>query len=131
MNFEPLLAAAQPIPGHAVAAFLALVLGAVQLIRKRRDGLHRVFGWMFVVLMGSVAVTGLFIHTIQMIGPFSVIHILSVTALISLFFGVWNIRKGNVEAHRKSMKSLYFTGMILAGVFTLLPGRIMFQVLFG
>ena len=38
-------------------------------------------------------------------------------------------RKHNVKAHQKGMKSLVFGALIVAGAFTVLPGRIMFEVL--
>ena len=42
---------------------------------------------------------------------------------INLPRGVWYIRQGNVLAHRKTMHGMYIGGCIVAGVFTLLPGR--------
>lgn len=38
---------------------------------------------------------------------------------------------GDIKAHEKTMKSLYFLALIITGGFTLLPGRVMHTVLFG
>jgi hypothetical protein len=48
-----------------------------------------------------------------------------------LYEGIREIRRGNVEAHQASMKSLYLCALLLTGAFTLLPGRRMHAVLFG
>lgn len=37
--------------------------------------------------------------------------------------GIWYIRQGNVFAHRKTMRGLYIGACVLAGIFTLLSGR--------
>ena len=49
----------------------------------------------------------------------------------SLWEGVREIRRGNVTAHQASMKGLYLGALLLAGAFTLLPGRRLNLVLFG
>jgi hypothetical protein len=51
------------------------------------------------------------------------------------YAGVWQgvreIRRGNVQAHQATMKSVYLGALLLTGAFTLLPGRRMHDVLFG
>ena len=38
-------------------------------------------------------------------------------------------RRGQVAAHRQTMRGLYLGGCLLAGVFTLLPGRFLGSLL--
>jgi uncharacterized membrane protein len=40
-------------------------------------------------------------------------------------------RRGNIAGHRRSMLSIYWIALIVTGIFTLLPGRLLGQVLFG
>jgi uncharacterized membrane protein len=41
------------------------------------------------------------------------------------------IRRGDVRQHGKSMRGVYVGGLLIAGLFTLAPGRILYRVLFG
>jgi len=88
-------------------------------------------GRVWVVLMLVTAGSALFINEIRLIGPFSPIHIFSVVTFVGLAQGVWQIRRGDVREHKATMQGVYFFALILAGAFTLLPGRRMHDVLFG
>jgi len=112
-------------------ALLALALGIVQLIAPKGTGAHRVLGYLWTGLMIGTAVSALFIYEIRTWGRFSLIHVLAVAVLIGLWVGISAARRGNIRRHRIVMKSLFFAALVTAGLFTLLPGRIMHQVLFG
>jgi uncharacterized membrane protein len=84
-----------------------------------------------VLLMAFVATSSFFVHTICMIGGFSPIHILSVLTLASLPVAVLRARRGQIAAHARGMRTLYVLALIVPGLFTLLPGRIMHDVVFG
>jgi uncharacterized membrane protein len=130
MNFEPLLSAPFAIQLHALAAVLAFLLGGLVLFRRKGDRLHRLGGRIWVGLMLAVAISSFFIHTIRMIGPWSPIHLLSILTLAALFVGVRRAWLRNIPAHRRMMQSTYVGSLIIAGIFTFLPGRIMFEVFF-
>jgi uncharacterized membrane protein len=66
-----------------------------------------------------------------MFGPWSPIHLLSVLVLVTLPLAVWHAHRHRVRRHRSAMISLYAFGLIGAGVFALLPGRVMHEVVFG
>lgn len=131
MTLSPLLGASFPIAFHAFAALAALLLGAWQLFMKKGTRAHKIVGYVWVGLLAFVAITGLFIHKIQLIGPFSPIHLLSLFALIQLWRGVRAARAGDIERHKRTMRALYFFALVVAGAFTLLPGRVLYQVLVG
>lgn len=131
MSLTPLLEAPLPVQIHAFAAIAALLLGALVLFRRKGTALHKALGRVWAVLMLITAVSALFINEIRLIGPFSPIHIFSVVTFVGLAYGIGEIRRGNVRAHRATMQGLYFFALILAGAFTLLPGRRMHDVLFG
>jgi uncharacterized membrane protein len=63
MSLSPLLHASPVIQIHALIAIAALLLGAVQLFRTKGDRLHRALGRVWVALLATVAVSGLFIWT--------------------------------------------------------------------
>ncbi|MGX8014023.1 DUF2306 domain-containing protein [Mesorhizobium sp. ORM8.1] len=131
MSLGPLLSAPPPIPWHAFAAFAALAVGGAQLALPKGTMRHRVLGYAWVVLMLVVAISSFWIQQIRLIGPFSPIHLLSILVLITVPLAVWHARNHRVAKHRKVMISLYIFALIGAGVFTLLPGRIMYSVVFG
>ena len=116
---------------HAAAAILALALGPFALWRKRRDRVHRWVGAIWILLMLTVATTAWFINTIRLIGPFSPIHVFSLLTYGTLFVALRHVRAGRYHAHGVAMRSLYLQALGVAGVFTLLPGRAMHQILFG
>lgn len=131
MTFAPLLEAAPAIPLHAFAAMAAFVLGLVQFAAPKGTLPHRTVGWIWVALMLVVAVSSFWIHTIRLAGPFSPIHLLSILTLVVLPIAVWRAHTHRVADHRRMMIMLFAGALLIAGVFTLLPGRIMHHVIFG
>lgn len=129
--FEPLLTAPAEIQFHAVSAIVALALGPVAIFRRRRDRLHKTLGYIWVLAMGVVIGSSFMIFEIRLIGPFSPIHLLSVFAAYNLYRGVRAAITGDISRHHKTMRGLYFWALGLAGLFTLMPGRIMGATLFG
>jgi uncharacterized membrane protein len=131
MSLAPLLNAAPEIQLHAFAAIAAFVLGAVQLIAPKGTLPHRTLGWVWVLLLLVISFTSFWIHGIRMWGPWSPIHLLSVFAPIMLVVGVLAARGHNIRRHRITMTSIYAGALLLAALFTLVPGRLMHGVLFG
>ena len=131
MNIEALLIAENPIPSHALAAITALVLGIIQLTRRKGTTLHKYVGYVWVLLMLYVSFSSFFIHDLRLIGPFSPIHFLSVFTIGSVIYAIIMIRRGEITKHKRTMTLLFYLGLVLTGAFTLLPNRIMYTVLFG
>jgi uncharacterized membrane protein len=131
MSLDPILAAPLAIQIHAFTATAAMLLGALVLFRRKGTPLHKLMGRIWVGLMLIVATSAIFINEIRLIGPFSPIHIFVVMTYYGIWEGIREIRRGNVQAHQASMKSLYLGALLLTGAFTLLPGRRMHAVLFG
>jgi uncharacterized membrane protein len=131
MTLAPLLSASPAIQFHAFAALTAFALGVVQLAAPKGTLPHRTIGWIWVALMLVVSVSAFFIHQIRLWGPWSPIHLLAILALVVLPIAVWNAHRHKVQTHRYSMVGLFVGGLVIAGVFTFLPGRIMHAVAFG
>jgi uncharacterized membrane protein len=45
--------------------------------------------------------------------------------------GIYFARQGNIKRHKQAMSYTYVGGLIIAGAFTFLPGRLMYQLFFG
>jgi uncharacterized membrane protein len=131
MTLAPLLDASPTIQIHAFSAMAALVLGAVQFGAPKGTLPHRAVGAVWVLLMLAVCISSFFIHTIRLWGPWSPIHLLSIFTLGSLPLAVLYAHRHDAAHHRLAMISIYTGGLVIAGLFTFVPGRIMHAVLFG
>ncbi|SDG57302.1 DUF2306 domain-containing protein [Pelagibacterium luteolum] len=131
MDATALSLAGPAIQIHAGSAIFALVLGTIVLLLKKGTRLHKAMGRVWIATMVVVALSSFLITEVRMFGPYSWIHILSLYTLFGVAQGVWFIRRGNVRAHRGQMIGLYVGALILAGSFTLLPGRRMHDVVFA
>jgi uncharacterized membrane protein len=131
MTLAPLLSASPAIELHAFAAMTAFALAIVQFAAPKGTIPHRTIGWIWVTLMLGVALSSFFIHQIRLWGPWSPIHFLSIFTLVTLPLAVWAAHRHDVARHRRAMISLFLGALVIAGAFTLLPGRIMHEVAFG
>ena len=131
MTLAPLLQSGAAIELHAFAAMTAFVLGIVQFAAPKGTMPHRLIGSVWIVLMLAVAVSAFWIHKIRLWGPWSPIHLLAIFTLIMLPIAVWNAHRHRVQQHRIAMISIFVGALVIAGLFTLVPGRIMHAVVFG
>lgn len=126
------LAATHPLVAlHLAAALLALVAGALVMARRKGTPLHRVLGWSFVAAMALTALSSAFMRDSHLpsIAGFTPIHIFTVLTLVGLPRAIWQIRRGDVTGHRRTMQGLFIGGCLVAGAFTLLPGRFLGDLL--
>lgn len=131
MSLDPFLVAPLHIQIHAVAAVIAVLVGPVPLYRKRRDRLHKVSGYIWVVAMFTVAVSAFFIHSFAVIGPFSPLHGFAFLTFWSLYTGMRHIFAGRQHAHQMTFRSLYWFGLMAAGLANFLPDRRINEALFA
>ncbi len=130
MTFEPLLNAPIAIQIHVAAVIPAALLGAYLLAWPKGTPRHRLLGKIWLALMVVTALSSFFIHQINMFHGFSPIHLLSILVLFGCWGAIANARRRNIEAHKRSVRGLYLGGIVGAGAFTFLPGRIMNEVAF-
>jgi uncharacterized membrane protein len=131
MSLDPLLAAPLVVQVHAFAAMAAFALGIVQLAAPKGTVSHRTMGYAWVALMLVVAASSFAIHGIRQWGAFSAIHLLSIVVLALMPLAVLAARRHHVGTHRRAMISLFACALVIAGAFTLLPGRLMHRIFFG
>jgi uncharacterized membrane protein len=116
---------------HLASALLALALGLVLLSRRAGDRTHRLLGRTWVALMASAVVSSAFIRDFHLpnLWGYTPIHLFTAYVAVMLPIGIVHIRRGRIEAHRKTMRGLYVGGCVIAGLFTLLPGRFLGDLL--
>ena len=120
-HFTPVVAA------HAGAALLALGLGAFVFLRRKGTPAHRWMGRGWAALMLVVAVSSFWITGKD--GHYSWIHGLSAFVSAGIPFAVVLAATGRVSAHRRLMTGMYVGGLVIAGLFTLLPTRLLGRML--
>lgn len=122
---------------HLAAALAATALGPFALWTRRgrtqRPRLHRAAGYAWVTLMLATAVSALFIRDFQLpnIDGYTFIHLFVPVTFVGLFGAFWFLARGNVRAHSQTMQRLYVGACLVAGGFTLLPGRYLGNLVFG
>ncbi|MEO1729285.1 MAG: DUF2306 domain-containing protein [Pseudomonadota bacterium] len=122
-----------PILIHLFTAALAALLGPFILFRRKGDRTHRILGRIWAVLMIVTAISSAFIRTpgAGIAGSgFSLIHIFTVWTFINVPLGVWAARTNRTRMHRGMMVGLYI-GLLVAGAFTFIPGRLLGNLVFG
>lgn len=128
MNLEAFLLAPWHIQLHAVCALAAVAVGVVQFTAPKGTIPHRTVGYVWVVLMVTVAVTAIFIKTS---GSFSWIHIFVPITLLGTVELAIRARRGMTARHRTLALVLFLAALLLPGAFTFMPGRLMHTVVFG
>ena len=132
-DWSLLLTSPPAIQIHVAAALTALAIGIVVLIGVKGNRLHRTLGWTWVLAMATTAISSFFIHRLNPDGPggFSLIHLLSGWTVIALPMAVHAARRHRIADHRRAMTGMFVGGLIVAGAFTFLPGRLMWAIFFG
>jgi uncharacterized membrane protein len=115
-----------PVLVHLAAAGSALVLGIVMLVRAKGTASHKALGRTWVALMLTVAISSLWIPRFL---HFSWIHMFTLLTLVVIPLAIYRIRTGNVRAHARAMTGLFLGGLVIAGIFTLIPGRMLGNLL--
>jgi uncharacterized membrane protein len=76
--------------------------------------------------MLTVAISSLWIPRFL---HFTWIRLFTLLTVVSLPLAIYKIRRGDVKGHAGSMKGLFIGGLVIAGIFTLVPGRILGNLL--
>ncbi|WP_428151066.1 DUF2306 domain-containing protein [Brevundimonas sp.] len=115
---------------HIAAAVVALVIGLVLLAGVKGNRLHRTLGWVWVMAMATVAISSFLVRELNG-GALSLVHLLSGWTVIILPMGVYAARRHEVVKHRRRMTGLFVGALVIAGLLTLFPGRLMWRVFLG
>ena len=115
---------------HLSVAILAFAVGLFQLVAPKGTIPHRIIGWAWLIFMTVIAVSSLFIRNINH-GHFSFIHILSAITLIQIPVIIYLARTHQIQKHGAAAYGLFMGALLIAGLLTFIPGRLMWQVFFG
>ncbi|WP_104116539.1 DUF2306 domain-containing protein [Arthrobacter sp. B1805] len=122
MDWNPLLAT------HVVGALVALVIGPVNILRRRRDRTHRILGYTWAASMYYVCISSFWIVTD---GRFSWLHGLSAFTIVTVTLGIAAASRRNIRAHLMNMIGSYL-GLLVAFVFAAtVPTRAIPRLLIG
>jgi uncharacterized membrane protein len=126
-----------PIYIHALFALLAVPLGLYILLTQKGTKKHKLIGRIWSLFLLIVSFTAIFIQAITP-GQYSLIHLLIPWTIGSLIYSIWSIRKFQKtklakykKAHMYSMIGVYVGALLVAGLFTLMPGRLFYEILFN
>jgi uncharacterized membrane protein len=115
-----------PVLVHLAAALSAVILGIVMLVRHKGTVSHKALGRAWVGLMLSVAISSLWIPGFLHL---TWIHLFTLLTLVAIPLAIYRIRSGDVKGHARAMKGLFIGGLVVAGLFTLIPGRLLGDLL--
>ncbi|MEM8770199.1 MAG: hypothetical protein AAGD92_00995 [Pseudomonadota bacterium] len=138
MSFQPLLEASWVIQAHAYSAMAAFLLGLFQFAAPKGTLPHKTIGFVWIVLMSAITVSSIFIVPsiapgtpfLQWFGP---IHVFTLITGYGVVQGTYFLLRGGkgLKRHKGPFLGIYIGGIIIAGGFAFLPGRIMHEVVFG
>ncbi|XHE12133.1 DUF2306 domain-containing protein [Agrobacterium deltaense] len=131
MSLQPLLDAPFSVQLHVATVIPAAIIGAVVLSFPKGTLLHRLLGKVWVVLMVVTSFSTFFIHELNVFYGLSPIHLMSLFTIYGCLQSVYFARRGDIKRHMRIMQGVYLGGIVIAGGFTFLPGRIMNGVVFG
>ena len=119
---------------HSGVALVASLLTAWMLMAPKGTPVHRWMGRVWSVMLIFIAVSSFWLrdgYGALMGLPFGIgpIHILSVITIWAVSSGIWAIRQGQMTRHVSNMVTVCWA-LLIAGAFTLLPGRLMQQLAF-
>lgn len=110
---------------HAVAALYVILLGPVQILRRRRDRAHRLLGasWVFAIL--TVCLSSFWI----MPDGFTWLHGLAIWTLVCMVVAITAIRRRAVAVHRGFMIGSYLGTLAAFAFAVFVPARLIPQLL--
>jgi uncharacterized membrane protein len=119
---------------HIVTVVPCIFLGAYLFMRSKGTAGHKLLGKLYMILMLITASISLFMPANvgpQFLGHFGFIHAFSFLTLYSIPTAVLAIKRGDVRKHKIKLVILYLGAIVIAGGFTLAPGRYMNELFFG
>jgi uncharacterized membrane protein len=130
----PLFAASFPVQLHAVAAVLALLIGVARLVWPYPEARSAVLDWSFLGLLSLTALSG-FLLPMPSGAPnlmgVTTHHVLAVTALLGTAAAAVAARGGDRLGRRRIASATFGGVLLMAGLFEVLPGRLLNTVLAG
>lgn len=109
---------------HLASGMTVLPLGFSPLVLRKGVARHRVVGWLWCGLMTFTALVSFALHGVNPRG-LSPVHLFSVLTLILFPVIIYQARTGHIAGHQQAALGLMIGVLVIAGVFTFLPDRIL------
>jgi uncharacterized membrane protein len=119
---------------HLITVIPCIFVGAYLLFFRKGTRWHKLLGKYYMLSMVITAVVSLFMPAMvgpQFLGHFGWIHLFSFLTLWSIPTALIAVKKGQIKKHKIKMVLLYIGALMIAGGFTFVPGRFMYEVFFG
>ena len=119
---------------HLATVVPCFLIGAWLFARRKGTPFHKRLGRVYAGLILVTAAVALVMPAEvgpRILGHFGFIHLFSILVLVCVPLAVYNIRHGNVSGHRFNMVGVYVGGILIAGTFAFMPGRLLHGWLFG
>ncbi|REG86398.1 DUF2306 domain-containing protein [Algoriphagus antarcticus] len=119
---------------HLLTVVPCIFLGGFLLLARKGGEVHRKLGMVYMSLMMITAFIAMFIQA--QLGPmlfnhFGYIHLFCLLVFWTVPTALIAIKKRKIKTHQRKMILLYVGAIILAGGFTLMPGRYLHHLFFG
>lgn len=115
---------------HVGAVLPALPLGLTVLLTRKGGARHKLLGRIWMALMLVTALSALFIRHLNH-GSFSWIHLFVPLAVVTIVRAVAAARRGDILAHKRHLAGMFLGALLIPGLFSFMPGRMMGAWLFG
>ncbi|MDC9726935.1 MAG: DUF2306 domain-containing protein [Candidatus Thioglobus sp.] len=118
---------------HLGTIFPAFILGSYLITVKKGTKSHQLIGKIYMLLMLLTALITLFMPAQigeRVFDHFGWIHGFSLLVFYSVPSAFFAIKNGNLRRHKYNMIGLYVGGILIAGSFTLMPGRLLHEWIF-
>lgn len=119
---------------HLATVLPAFIIGTVLLFSRKGTEAHRKYGKVYLVLMLLTGAVTLFMPAEvgpRFMGHFGYLHSLSLLTLFTVPTAYFAAKNHNVSLHRNCMIGLYAGGILIAGSFALMPGRLLHGWIFN
>jgi uncharacterized membrane protein len=118
---------------HLATVIPAFLIGTSLLLMRKGTPRHKLLGKIYMPLMLTTAAITLFMPAQvgpRVVGHLGVIHAFSALVFYSVPTAYIQARRGNIAAHKAAMIGLYVGGILIAGSFAFMPGRMLHEWLF-
>lgn len=119
---------------HLLTVIPCVFLGLFIFLSKKGTRLHKTVGRIYMYLMFTTAIIALFLPAFvgpSLFGHFGFIHLFCVLVIYSVPTSILAAKRGQIKKHKVKVISMYVGALLIAGAFTFMPGRFMYELFFG
>lgn len=138
MNLSLIFEQSLAVQVHFFTVVPAFFIGGWLLFFSTKGApIHRLLGKIYLALMMITATAAIFIAaevgpTISIAGlRLGLIHLFVALTYLGVFNAIRGVQLGDIRRHKGAMIGTYVGGLLIAGAFTFVPGRVMYNMFFA